>query len=44
MSMRDGLFWYGLPDYVETYCEHCKCPESSGQHGMDCPRYVDGIS
>ena len=23
----------------ETYCDGCGCPESSGEHGMDCYRY-----
>ncbi len=44
MSMRDGMFWFGFPDHIETYCEGCGCPDSSYQHGMDCPRYEDGVS
>ncbi|ROR91795.1 hypothetical protein EDD33_2670 [Nocardioides aurantiacus] len=28
-------------NWVETYCGGCGNPESSGEHGTDCPRYDD---
>jgi hypothetical protein len=27
--------------FTETYCPACGVPESSQQHGADCPRYLD---
>jgi len=27
--------------FVETYCDGCGNPESSYEHGDDCPRAVD---
>lgn len=40
-SIRDGFGWTNFRFLDnDPRCDGCGCPESSGEHGMDCHRYA----